>query len=954
MSDLAGRPPRSFSFGPFVLIPERQLLLQDETPVRIGGRALDILTALVERPGELVHKLELMARVWPNVIVDEANLKVNIAALRRSLGEKGGAAQYIATVTGRGYRFVAPVQVSGLSDLALSSRTTARRSHNLPIAATTIYGRTDAIEAIRRDLGAFRLVSIVGAGGIGKTTVALAVAEHALASNRDGVWLVDLAPLKDPALVPNAIATAIGLAMHSADAFATLSENLRDREMLDVLDSCEHIIEAIAVCVDRILAEAPGVRILATSREPLQVKGERIRRLPGLGTPPASLVVNAEGALAFPAIQLFVDRATDGLEAFRLSDADAPIAAEICRKLDGLALAIELAATRIHAFGVGGLLSQLDDRLRLLAGRRAGPERHRTLTATLDWSYGLLSPGEATLLRAAGVFSGVFGMDGALVVSNLSPEEVADALASLTAKSLLAVEVDAEGVAYRLLETTRAYCLKRLQVSGEAQEISQRHANYVSMVLERATAEWTQRPAHEWATEYGRILDDLRGALAWAARDSTDQSVYIRLTVAGLLLWNRFSLTEECRVHVSRAIDLLDGAGLAGTAFEMHLKVWLGASTMFTHGLQPSAVVAMRRALEIAIQIGDTGCRLRCLRTIGLYQHLIGEHSEGLNTFEVFASLFAATDSPAAPEVGFHLSISEFFLGRLRSARERLERLREQAQDARRQTVQYQSDIFIDIACARTIVEWLIGLPDAATSTARANIELALKANHHMSLSNALNAACPVFYWSGHFDECDRAVAMLDEEGRRHGILTRRPVAMFYRAALTGVRNGPDQAIEGLERAIAEFRTINHLARMPYYLGLLADAQAKSGRLDKAKMTIQTALDMAHTNNEGWCLPEVQRAYASILRADGQQAEAEALLLDAMARAQETDALSWRLRAATDLAGLWAATAREEDALALLLPIYSEFNEGFETPDLLAAGKLLASIQRLSDLPSSP
>ena len=232
-------------------------------------------------------------------------------------------------------------------------------------------------------------------------------------------------------------------------------------------------------------------------------------------------------------------------ELFELNDADAPAVAEICRRLDGLALAIELAATRIDAFGVGGLLQQLDDRFRLLVGRRAGPERHRTLTATLDWSYSLLSEREAALLRAVSVFAGVFGVDGATAVSNVQPAEVADTLAQLAAKSLLAMELDADGITYRLLETTRAYCLERLRVSGEDQAVRRRHAEHVCAVLERAASEWSQRPAREWGAAYGRVVDDLRVALAWAGRDAANRSLRIRLTVAGLLLWNHFSLTER-------------------------------------------------------------------------------------------------------------------------------------------------------------------------------------------------------------------------------------------------------------------------------------------------------------------------------------------------------------------------------------------------------------------------
>ena len=657
--DLADRPSRSFAFGPFVLIPGRQVLLENEAPVRIGGRSLDILTVLVERPGELVSKSELLSRVWPNTIVEEGNLKVNMAALRRALGDGPGAARYIATVVGRGYRFVGPVRSFGSAGSSFDSDAASTRRHNLPTGTTRIFGRADAIETIRRDLDESRLVSIVGAGGIGKTTVALAVAEHAVGLFTDGVWLVDLGLLKDPALTPNAIATAIGAAVNSADMLSVLCEFLRDREILLVLDNCEHIIDAAATCADRILTNTAGVKIVATSREPLRVKGERVRRLPGLGSPPPSSHLSAAEALTFPAIQLFVARATNSFELFKLNDVDAPTVAEICRRLDGLALAIELAATRVDAFGVSGLLKQLDDRFRLFVGRRAGPERQRTLTATLDWSYGLLSAEEAALLRAVSVFAGAFDIDGASSVSNVAPGEAAEGLAQLAAKSLIATDIEAESVAYRLLETTRNYCVERLQASAEEQVVRQRHAEHVCAVLERATSEWAERPALEWAAAYGRVLDDLRGALVWAGRDAANRSLHIRLTVAGLLLWNHFSLTEECRVHVSQAVEELDAAGLAGTAFEMKFKLWLGGATMFTRGLKPQATDAMRRALEIAVQIGDTDYHLRCLLMIGIYEMFTAEHDAAMRTLKTFSSIANAEDPSILPECEVHLGIAD-------------------------------------------------------------------------------------------------------------------------------------------------------------------------------------------------------------------------------------------------------------------------------------------------------
>jgi len=937
---------RSFAFGPFVLIPARQLLLLGNAPVRLGGRALDILTALVERPGEVLGKRQLMARVWPDVVVDDGNLKVNMAALRRAIGDGAGPTQYIATVTGRGYRFVAPVQASGAAELALASSVTSGRSHNLPTGTTRIFGRTEAIDAIRREFEGARLVSIVGAGGIGKTTVALAVAEHMLGSFADGVWMIDLALLKNSAMVPNAIATAIGLTAHSASMLTPLCEFLRDRKLLLVIDNCEHIIDAAASAIDQILAAAAGVNILVTSREPLLVKGERVRRLPGLATPPASSSLNAKESLTYPAIQLFVERATDRLESFKLSDGDAPMVAEICRRLDGLALAIEFAATRIDAFSVGGLLKQLDDRFRVFTGRRAGPERHRTLAATLDWSYGLLSESESALLRAVSVFAGVFDIDGASAVANVSPGETAEGLAQLAAKSLLTTDLDAAGIAYRLLETTRTYCLERLRDTGEEETIRQRHAEHMCATLERAASEWALRPAEEWATAYGRVIDDLRAALAWTGRDAANRSTRIRLTVAGLLLWNHFSLTEESGVHVSQAVEELDAAGLAGTAFEMKLKLWLGGATMFTRGLKPQAMAASRRALEIAVHLGDSDYRLRCLMMIGIYELFAGEHEAGLRTLDEFERVASKDDPSILPEGDIHTGIAEMFLGRLLSARRRLESL--QARDLRyfgSYVIRYLSDPIVLVRSVLTHAQWLTGSADSALRTADVAITGVRELKHHLSLNNVLSYSCPIYYWSGHHDACDRCVTMLEEHVTRHGLVARRPVARFYRAALAHATGDLSyDAVDALKRAIEEFRDINHLARMPYYLCVLAGALADHGRLGEAEATIRSALDVAHSQNEGWCLPEVVRVEASILAAQGRTDAAEVLLGKSMALAQKVGAMSWRLRAANDLARLWRAGSRADDAREMLLPVFNEFTEGFATRDLVAAAELLATL----------
>ena len=505
------------SFGPFRFFPARQLLLEGETPVRLGSRALELLAALVERPGELVSKDELTRRVWPNTVVEESNLKVNVAALRRALGEGQPGRRYIATVSGRGYRFAAPVERAEPETPSMRQGTAAGRAHNLPASSTRTIGRADTIHALFRLLQQHRLVTIVGPGGIGKTTVALAAAETRIAAYRHGVWLVDLALLADPQFLPSAVASALGLKIHSENVLAWLTACLRDKQMLIILDSCEHVIDAAASLAEQIIGCGIGVHILATSREPLRAKAELVHRLSPLASPPASSGLTAAEALTFPAIQLFVERAAESLGGFELSDADAPLVAEICQKLEGIALAIELTATRIDAFGVKGLSDLLEDRFRLLRqGRRTAMSRHRTLAAALDWSYGFLPEDERVILRRLSIFAGPFTLEAANAVTadtTIAVPEVAEGVANLVAKSLVSADVSGAAAHYRLLNITRAYALEKLTESGEHGTLARRHAEYFCDVLSRPKRNGSRGRQPNELADCGRQIDNLRAAL---------------------------------------------------------------------------------------------------------------------------------------------------------------------------------------------------------------------------------------------------------------------------------------------------------------------------------------------------------------------------------------------------------------------------------------------------------
>jgi predicted ATPase/DNA-binding winged helix-turn-helix (wHTH) protein len=448
------------TFGRFRLCPSERLIEGSGEPVKLGGRALDILIALVDRAGEVVSQRELIDLVWPNVTVDDGNLRFHVAGLRKALGDGHAGARHVINIPGRGYCFVAPVSRSPAGHSAPAATPSVNAVSGLPARLNRMVGRDVEVAALAAQVRSQRFVTVLGPGGIGKTTVAVAVG-HALAAEYDVVGFVDFGPVADPRLVPRAIATALGLAVEPDELAVRLIAGLVGRRTLLVLDSCDHVIEAAAEWAEPIFAQSDDISILATSREALRIEGEHVHRLAPLACPPLDGALSAVEVLAFPAAQLLADQVGRACERFTLPDADAPIVARICAKLDGIALAIELAAGRVEAHGLEGVEALLDSRLNLLwQGRRTAPPRHQTLNATFDWSFDLLAEAERVVLQRLRVLGGGFTLEEAQIAARDTAADVdviAEALASLVAKSLVMSDTQGGRRRFRLLDTTRAY-----------------------------------------------------------------------------------------------------------------------------------------------------------------------------------------------------------------------------------------------------------------------------------------------------------------------------------------------------------------------------------------------------------------------------------------------------------------------------------------------------------------
>ncbi|MDE5451647.1 hypothetical protein GWE18_01985 [Bradyrhizobium sp. CSA112] len=935
----------TFTFGPFRLVPRQQLLLRGDNPVSLGSRAFEILVALVEHAGEVVDKDDLIARVWPGLTVEDSNVRAQINAVRRTLAEGRTGENYIVTVPGRGYRFVATVSRS--TGDAAQAFPAPHKGHNLPDRLTRPIGRADIVAMVSSRLQRGRFVTIVGPGGIGKTTVALAVADQLIASYKDGGRFVDLAPLNDPQLVPSALASVLGVPIRSENPYPALTSFLKGKQMLLLLDNCEHVLLAAAELAEELLKGAPAVHILATSREPLRAEDERVQRLPPLETAPVEAGLTAMEALSYPAVQLFVERASASAGGYELRDEDVPVVAQICRRLDGIALAIELAACRVDAFGVRGVASRLDDRFHLLTrGRRTALPRHQTLRAAFDWSYDLLSEVERVVMRRLGVFAGRFTMEAAIAIAGddkIIASEVDGIVADLVEKSLVIADVAGATVYYRLTDTARAYAQKRLSEVGETQAVRGRHALYQLDLFERALAEWETWPTTEWLSAYAPQIDDLRGALDWAFSPSGDPGVGVELTVAAVPVWFEMSLMEECRTRAERALTTLDES-TKDERRRMHLYAAVAWSQMYTTASARDTGAAWATAFEIAEGLDDTDYRLRALWGMWASRVNRGEFVEALALAKRFSSVAEKTADINDRLLGDRLTgASLHFLGNQSSARQHIERMLAHyvAPVRRSHAVRFQFDQGVTARITLARVLWLQGFATEALRCVENNVSDALSINHRLSLCNALaQAACPIALMAGDLLAAERYTRMLLYQTASDELDIWRAYGRCFEGELQVKRGNLAAGLQQLKVGIDELRRARFVQYLTTFLGALAEGLAVAGDALLAKAAIDEAIGRNEQSEERWCSPELLRIKGVVaLQRDAGQAEEDFLASIELARTQE--ALAWELRTTTSLARLRRDQGRVGEAYELLSPLYSRFSEGYETDDLKIAKGLL-------------
>jgi predicted ATPase/DNA-binding winged helix-turn-helix (wHTH) protein len=626
-------------FDPFELNVTERSLEKADNVIPLGGRAFDILLALVDRAGEVISKDELIAKAWPDVTVEEGSLRVHLSVLRKALADGGFGRRYIENVKGRGYCFVAPV----------TRQAAFARSSNLPPALGRMIGRDDTVLEIRNRLETERLITILGTGGIGKTTVGLAVGHSALAEFSGAVFFVDLSMVRDKEQVVGAIASAIGLVTQRVDLEDALFNYLHARKALLILDSCEHLIEETAEVADCLFQRAPALCMLATSRETLQIPCERVFPLHPLECPPEEPGQTVAQVLSYPAVRLFVERVSARGNDFSLSDDEAPMVGEICRKLDGIALAIEIAAGRAAIFGVSDTVTRLGSCLDLLKlGRRTADPRHRTLRATLDWSHDHLSEVERVVLRRVAIFVGRFTLKAVLIVAaeeEIGRSEVADAVGSLVEKSLIGNRFGYQEISYRLLDTTRSYALEKLIASGEHDTVAARHANLMIQLLEANSVDLELGGSEAVADLARDYLGNVRAALEWSFGPKGNDGTAIRLAAAAAELFLAMLLLLECRNWMERAIDRM--VADCDPRHQMQVHAALAFSLMFTGGLSERVRAAFDTALTFADRREDAYQQLRLLSGLFMYLHTLSDVEGELEVALRSEAIAKKTGNPA-------------------------------------------------------------------------------------------------------------------------------------------------------------------------------------------------------------------------------------------------------------------------------------------------------------------
>jgi predicted ATPase/DNA-binding winged helix-turn-helix (wHTH) protein len=929
------------------------------SPVPVGGRAFEIIEILAESAGELVTKDELMHRIWPGAIVMDNTLRVHAVAIRKALGPYRGL---LKTESGRGYRLLGSWTVrhqdATRQPRALQRVSVSRESPrtNFPASVTRLVGRAAAARRVRDLVSAYRVVTLTGPGGIGKSTLAMKVTRGVLGEFADGGWLVELASLSDQRLVPSAVASVLGLKISGETISAeSVARAVGEQHLLLVLDNCEHVIDAVANLTEVLVRWCPRTTILATSREVLRIGGEFVYRVPPLEVPAVG-VEEPDHILGRSAVELFIARTQALGSDFVPRAEDLPTIATICRRLDGIPLAIEFAAARAAVLGIQQVASGLRDRFALLTGgRRTALPRHRTLRATLDWSYALLSEAEQVLLRHLAVFPTCFTLDAAVAVTKdteLDASVVMDNIANLVSKSLVTLDKSDAVTRWSLLETIRAYAREKLAEHAETASTARYHAGYFRDRFALPALGARPRLSNDDLTRRVREIDNIRTALDWCFSADGDVTIGVHLTAAYASVWLHLSLIGECRDRCERALSY-DSQPEWDVRLQMELQIALASALIVTLGSPKQIATILAKALEIADAVNDLDAQARALAelsTVYIYHRDYERARTALERLRQVAEqigdpgIVAATDE----RVGTRLLTA----GRLREAQQCFEHILETPLSPEDQRPEFWNYLYAR-AMARAMLAralCLQGFAERARQEARTSVDEVPAKEHPLTICRVLNfGICRVASMTGYFEEAEQAIAHSIEVATRLNAPFWQIVGLFLKGKLLVDRHEFAEGSAVLRDAFDKCGQNGWRISYPEFKGALAAAHAGLGQTGEALDAVNEAIaDSGAQHGQMWYLPELLRVKGEVLLQQGSDwsvSAAEVCFDQAGEMAREQGALFWELRVALSLARLRMTQGRRDEARRLLVPVYDRFTEGFDTINLREAKTMLDALR---------
>lgn len=925
-------------FGRFVLRLGERRLEKDDCPIRLGGRALDILISLVSRAGEVVSQQALQDEVWPNVTVDPVSLRVQMTALRKVLGDGEEAAQYIATIPNRGYCFVAPVAWKMLDACALVGADQTRLPKLRPLV-----GREYAVSSVITKLVEKRFVTLTGTGGIGKTAVAVAVAHALVSTFRDGVHFFDLSALASPAAVLVMLRRDVLRHYSISDQmFPPVAQAMGGKHALVVFDCCDHMAPAMGALAADLISQTDGVHVLVTSREITRAPGETVVRLPPLDYPADASVLSVDNLREYAAMRLLAQLI--GAGGLRPSDDDLRAMAVMAAKLDGLPLALELAAYSIAETGIARTASLIASRFVLfLTNQSAALPRHESLNAALEWSYDQLTSEQKSVLRNLSVFVGPFtleGVHGVAAEAGLDAPATLAALVTLSGKSLVSRDDRGEVPQYLLLDTTRSFAFSKLLTMGNAEAVKRRHAQYIENCFAEANAAAQGLPFGHNADRLSMHIQNVRAALEWCFSPRGDLALGARIAAASARVFLILGLNQEGKRWFTLALESLDATSI-GTRLEFDIRFAISACNVSIIQNPVDMMNDAKAIVGLADQVGDAITRLEtraweCMTCVQL------RHSDETLSAAIYLRQLALSmdDYPAQ-------LLGDWVLGMVQHFRGALEQVAPLCKTAAtlsftRENVYFSSmqktfQVAAVGSMARTL--WLRGMPDAAIKMARAALDR--PDSLFAKRSNVPIFFIPLYVWVGDWQASENLLQNAQEKL----IIDENDGAFLgaFRGEICLKRGHFAEAVVLLQEYCDLHKERPLFAQMAVFSTDLAEAFAVSGQYMRAAQAMQTAFAVHEMFGESFFTPELYRVMGLVaaIAPLSVTPDAETWFLRAIDCAERQGSLSFRLRATTSLAQLYRCNGARGRARAMLSAVYNRFTEGFETIDLVAARNLL-------------